>query len=102
MSGLFVACVCSASLSTLSSGLNAIAALIWEDVILKCFPKASPKTAVVTTKLIAASVGGVCVAMAFLSSHIGTIFEVKMHTLHWLDYYNHIKQPEQHRREFYH
>ncbi|RWS06722.1 sodium-coupled monocarboxylate transporter 1-like protein 1 [Dinothrombium tinctorium] len=73
--GLFVSSVCSASLSTLSSGLNAIAALVWEDWFSKCFKNVSQRVAVVLTKLLAACVGGICILMAFVSTEVGTIFE---------------------------
>ena len=33
LAGLFIACVCSASLSTISSGLNALAAVFLQDVV---------------------------------------------------------------------
>lgn len=74
--GLFVASVFSASLSTLSSALNAMAALIWDDFLKARLPKNLPESkAVLITKLLALGIGILCIVFAFLSSRIGTIFE---------------------------
>lgn len=74
--GLFVASVFSASLSTLSSALNAMAAIIWDDFLRERLPKNLPESkAVLITKLLAAIIGVLCILFAFLSSRIGTIFE---------------------------
>ena len=74
--GLFVASVFSASLSTLSSALNAMAALIWDDFLKARLPKNLPESkAVLITKLLALGIGILCIIFAFLSSRIGTIFE---------------------------
>lgn len=37
--GLFVSCLVSSTLSTVSSGLNSMAAVIWEDVLKPRFGK---------------------------------------------------------------
>ena len=74
--GLFVASVFSASLSTLSSALNAMAALIWDDFLKAKLPKNLPESkAVLITKSLALVIGILCILFAFLSSKIGTIFE---------------------------
>ncbi|XP_015795933.1 sodium-coupled monocarboxylate transporter 2 [Tetranychus urticae] len=73
--GLFVACVFSSTLSTLSSAFNAVAAVIWDDWLKRCFPKASVSAQVTITKIIAALAGLVCIGVAFLASQAGTLFE---------------------------
>ncbi|RWS19422.1 sodium-coupled monocarboxylate transporter 2-like protein, partial [Leptotrombidium deliense] len=75
LNGLFIVCVLSASLSTLSSGLNAVATLVWEDILKKTLPKMKPNKSVMLTKIIAATVGLVCIAVAFFSKEFGSIFE---------------------------
>lgn len=74
--GLFVASIFSASLSTLSSALNAMAALIWDDFLNTLLPEPlSDPTAVLITRLIAVLIGLISIGMAFLASNIGTVFE---------------------------
>ncbi|RWS09692.1 hypothetical protein B4U79_11790 [Dinothrombium tinctorium] len=75
MLGLFVTCIFSASLSTLSSGLNAIAALIWEDWLKSLLPNIRTKWARFITKFISALTGLIVIGAAFLAMNIGTIFE---------------------------
>lgn len=50
--GLFVACVFSGSLSTLSSGFNALAAITWEDIIKPRVKVRDESQALNITKLI--------------------------------------------------
>ncbi|RWS11390.1 sodium-coupled monocarboxylate transporter 1-like protein 1 [Dinothrombium tinctorium] len=73
--GLFVASICSASLSSLSSGVNAIAAILWEDVISKFFEKATRKKSLLIIKLIAATVGLLITTVAFCVPLLGNILE---------------------------
>ncbi|RWS20129.1 sodium-coupled monocarboxylate transporter 2-like protein, partial [Leptotrombidium deliense] len=76
--GLFIVCLLSAALSTLSSGVNVVATLVWEDILTKRLPNMKPNKSVKLTKIIAATVGLICIAVAFLSKEFGSIFEVKM------------------------
>ncbi|RWS22244.1 sodium-coupled monocarboxylate transporter 2-like protein [Leptotrombidium deliense] len=78
LTGLFVVCILSASLSTLSSGLNAIATLVWEDIFAKKLPNIKPYKAVLITKIVAATVGVLCIGVAFIGKEIGTIFEAAL------------------------
>ncbi|RWS18184.1 sodium-coupled monocarboxylate transporter 2-like protein, partial [Leptotrombidium deliense] len=73
--GLFIVCVLSAALSTLSSGFNAVATLVWEDILAKRLPNMKPNKSLKLTKIVAATVGVVCIAVAFLSKEFGSIFE---------------------------
>ncbi|XP_037519058.1 sodium-coupled monocarboxylate transporter 1 [Rhipicephalus sanguineus] len=69
LSGLLATAVYSSSLSTLSSGYNALAAVTWED-FMRPWIKSSEATALRITKLTAASYGLVSIAVAFL---VGTM-----------------------------
>lgn len=72
ITGLFVTAVYSGSLSTLSSGYNALAAITWED-FLKPVVTLSPTGVMWATKAIAAGFGLIAVAIAFLSGSLPSI-----------------------------
>ncbi|KAL3248881.1 hypothetical protein MRX96_056287 [Rhipicephalus microplus] len=72
ITGLFVAAVYSGSLSTLSSGYNALAAIVWEDFI-KHIVKLSPKGVMWAMKAIAAGFGLITVLLAFLSASLPSV-----------------------------
>lgn len=72
MTGLFVTAVYSGSLSTMSSGYNALAAITWED-FLKPKLKLSPKGVMWATKAIAAAYGLLTVVIAFLAGTLPSI-----------------------------
>ncbi|XP_075748231.1 sodium-coupled monocarboxylate transporter 2 isoform X3 [Rhipicephalus microplus] len=72
ITGLFVAAVYSGSLSSLSSGYNALAAIVWEDFI-KHIVKLSPKGVMWAMKAIAAGFGLITVLLAFLSASLPSV-----------------------------
>ncbi|XP_065280064.1 sodium-coupled monocarboxylate transporter 1-like [Dermacentor albipictus] len=72
IAGLFVTAVYSGSLSTMSSGYNALAATTWED-FLKPKLKLSPRGAMWATKAIAAGYGLLTVVIAFLAGSLPSI-----------------------------
>lgn len=72
--GLFVACVFSGALSTLSSGFNSLAAVTWEDFIKKWW-HASEKKAAYVTKAVASAYGLLTIGLAFLAGSIGSILK---------------------------
>ncbi|KAH6929780.1 hypothetical protein HPB50_005867 [Hyalomma asiaticum] len=72
MTGLFVTAVYSGSLSTMSSGYNALAAITWED-FLKPRLKLSPKGVMWATKAIAAAYGLLTIVIAFLAGTLPSI-----------------------------
>ncbi|XP_064468937.1 sodium-coupled monocarboxylate transporter 2-like [Ornithodoros turicata] len=74
VSGLFVAAVYSSSLSTMSSGFNALAALTWED-FLKAKIRMSPSRSLLFTKAIAAFYGFVTMAIAFMAGSLTSILQ---------------------------
>src|SRR5258708_2786720 len=83
VAGLFVACVFSGALSTLSSGFNALAAVTWDDLVKRWFTKASDKTTINVTRLIAAGYGVISIGMAFVVGRLGTVLQVSAHLLHY-------------------
>lgn len=74
LSGTLVASVFSGSLSTLSSGYNALAGVTWHDFI-EPRVKFSEKKAALITKSIAAAYGLLSIAIAFLSEVVPSIVQ---------------------------
>ncbi|CAG2108394.1 unnamed protein product [Medioppia subpectinata] len=72
MTGVFVAAVFSSSLSTLSSGLNAVSSLIYDDYGKRWVPQ---KQAIWFTKLLAVAIGLLTIMMAFVMSEMNSILE---------------------------
>ena len=69
--GLMLACIFSGSLSTLSSSLNSVAACIWEDFLINKFGQYHEYKITVIMKVIVATIGIICMGMAFLAKNIG-------------------------------
>ncbi|KAH7938030.1 hypothetical protein HPB49_019375 [Dermacentor silvarum] len=72
--GLMAAAVYSSSLSTLSSGYNALAAVTWEDFLRPCL-KTSESSALRITKLTAATYGLLSMSIAFLVGTMESIMQ---------------------------
>lgn len=72
--GLFVACVFSGALSTLSSGFNSLAAVTWEDFLVK-WSNFTEKQAAYVTKSVAAFYGFLTIGMAFIAGRVGSILK---------------------------
>ncbi|CAC5394419.1 SLC5A6 [Mytilus coruscus] len=66
--GLVISCIFSGSLSTVSSGFNAISAIILKDFILVCAPNMPSGTRTIISKFIVLLAGGVCLAVAYVMS----------------------------------
>ncbi|XP_027028045.1 solute carrier family 5 member 6 isoform X1 [Tachysurus fulvidraco] len=64
--GLFVACLFSASLSTISSAFNSLATVTMEDLIKPHYPSMSEARATLLSKILAFSYGLLCLAMAYV------------------------------------
>jgi SSS family transporter len=78
LAGLFVACVFSGALSTLSSGFNALAAVTWDDLVKRYFRDSSEEKAVYITKFIAAGYGVLSVGLAFIVGRLGTVLQASL------------------------
>ncbi|XP_077993920.1 sodium-coupled monocarboxylate transporter 1-like [Glandiceps talaboti] len=78
--GLFIAAIFSAALSTLSSGLNSLAAVTLEDFLkpCRCFKKISDKTATIILKILSAVFGILALLCVYLVSQIGTLVQVSL------------------------
>ncbi|KAF6725307.1 Sodium-dependent multivitamin transporter [Oryzias melastigma] len=69
--GLFVACLFSAALSTISSAFNSLATVTMEDLIKPQFPAMSEERATLLSKSLALSYGLLCLVMAYLTHLMG-------------------------------
>ncbi|XP_064627909.1 sodium-coupled monocarboxylate transporter 1-like isoform X2 [Lineus longissimus] len=72
IAGLFMACVFSAALSTVSSGLNSLATVVLEDLVKPIYrfrkrQNLDETTATIISKILAITLGVVIIALAFLS-----------------------------------
>ncbi|XP_030839471.1 sodium-coupled monocarboxylate transporter 2-like [Strongylocentrotus purpuratus] len=71
--GLFTSAIFSAALSTVSSGVNSLAAVVGEDIVKSIWPDMKEKTYTWTTKGLALFFGILSIAMAFVSSQLGSV-----------------------------
>lgn len=69
--GLFIACLFSAALSTISSALNSLATVTMEDLIKPHFPTMTESRATYLSKALAMSYGLLCLAMSCLTHLMG-------------------------------
>ncbi|XP_053387469.1 sodium-coupled monocarboxylate transporter 1-like [Mercenaria mercenaria] len=70
--GLFVSCLFSGALSTMSSCLNALAAVCWEDVFKPLIgEKVSESTKTWITRVLVAVFGGAGIGFAFMAKNLG-------------------------------
>ncbi|KAH3770822.1 hypothetical protein DPMN_172118 [Dreissena polymorpha] len=77
ISGLYLAALCSASLSTISSLLGSISAITSEDLIRPRLKEASEKKLTQLSKLSVVLAGVVCIGIAILISHVkGPLFQI--------------------------
>lgn len=74
--GLIVAAVASGALSTISSGLNSLSAVVLTDLVqpLRAQPIPDSRAAIIS-KVIAASLGVVCILMTFVVSALGSVLQ---------------------------
>ncbi|XP_056150794.1 solute carrier family 5 member 6a [Lampris incognitus] len=73
--GLFVACLFSGALSTISSAFNSLATVTMEDLIKPHFPAMTEAKATLLSKGLALAYGLVCLAMAYLASLMGSVLQ---------------------------
>ncbi|XP_046903639.1 solute carrier family 5 member 6 isoform X1 [Hypomesus transpacificus] len=69
--GLFVACLFSAALSSISSAFNSLATVTMEDLIKPHFPSMTEARATLLSKALALVYGLVCLAMAYVTHLMG-------------------------------
>ncbi|XP_068615722.1 sodium-dependent multivitamin transporter-like [Brachionichthys hirsutus] len=75
LAGLFVACLFSGALSTISSAFNSLATVTMEDLIKPHFPNMSEAKATLLSKGLALVYGLVCLAMAYIASLMGSVLQ---------------------------
>ncbi|XP_041364410.1 sodium-dependent multivitamin transporter-like [Gigantopelta aegis] len=74
--GIFISCLFSGSLSSLSSGLNAMGAVVVTDLIRPyCCTKMSDRTATIVTKLVVLTFGLVSMCLAYVCSLLGGVLQ---------------------------
>ncbi|KAI5627597.1 sodium-dependent multivitamin transporter [Silurus asotus] len=76
--GLFVACLFSGALSTISSAFNSLATVTMEDLIKPFYPEMTEKRATLLSKALALGYGLVCLAMAYLASLMGSVLQAAL------------------------
>ncbi|XP_006880657.1 PREDICTED: sodium-dependent multivitamin transporter [Elephantulus edwardii] len=76
--GLFVACLFSGSLSTISSAFNSLATVTMEDLIRPWFPEFPEARATRLSKILAFGYGLLCLGMAFISSQLGPVLQAAL------------------------
>ncbi|XP_015783741.1 sodium-coupled monocarboxylate transporter 2 isoform X2 [Tetranychus urticae] len=75
LSGVFVVGVFSGSLSTLSSGYNALATLTWDDFLRRHFSGTTDQTQARITKGLSALYGLSSIGIAFFIGRLGTVLQ---------------------------
>ncbi|CAH2245431.1 sodium-dependent multivitamin transporter [Pelobates cultripes] len=76
--GLFVACLFSGALSTISSAFNSLATVTMEDFIKPHFPHLSESRATMLSKVLALGYGLLCLGMAYISSLMGSVLQAAL------------------------
>lgn len=78
LAGLFVACLFSGALSTISSAFNSLATVTMEDLIKPYFPNMTEAKATLLSKALALVYGLVCLAMAYIASLMGSVLQAAL------------------------
>ncbi|GFN86214.1 sodium-coupled monocarboxylate transporter 1-like [Plakobranchus ocellatus] len=74
--GVFVSCVVSGSLSSLSSGLNALSAVTLRDLLpTRCVNEVSQFRSTIISKLLVLFYGVLSIALAYVVSNLGSVLE---------------------------
>ncbi|XP_061273042.1 sodium-coupled monocarboxylate transporter 1 [Bos javanicus] len=76
--GLFVACAYSGTLSTVSSSINALAAVTMEDLVKPRFPSLSEKSLSWLSQGMSVLFGALCIGMAALASLMGALLQAAL------------------------
>ncbi|KAJ8020295.1 Sodium-coupled monocarboxylate transporter 2 [Holothuria leucospilota] len=78
MAGFLISAVFSASLSTISSGVNSLTTLVGQDIIKPFFPQLTDFRFTISLKLIAVFFGICTIVMAFLASVLGGLLSLTL------------------------
>lgn len=73
LSGLFIAGIFCAALSTLSACLNCVAGTLYEDFVSKFVGDVQEKTAAYILKILVVVTGLLCMSLVYLIEHLGGI-----------------------------
>ncbi|CAF2853122.1 unnamed protein product [Rotaria sp. Silwood2] len=77
--GIFLACVFSGSLSTISSGLNSLAAVLIEDIYKGLMERAlSDERQDFLSKIVSIVLGGVVMLLTYIVSYLGSILNAAL------------------------
>ncbi|XP_069829326.1 sodium-dependent multivitamin transporter isoform X2 [Dendropsophus ebraccatus] len=76
--GLFVACLFSGALSTISSAFNSLATVTMEDLIKPYYPGLTESRATLLSKGLALTYGLLCLGMAYISSLMGSVLQAAL------------------------
>ncbi|KAJ8355414.1 hypothetical protein SKAU_G00182080 [Synaphobranchus kaupii] len=76
--GLFVACLFSGALSTISSAFNSLATVTMEDLIKPHVPPMTEARATLLSKGLALVYGLVCLVMAYIASLMGSVLQAAL------------------------
>ncbi|XP_072174293.1 sodium-coupled monocarboxylate transporter 1-like [Diadema setosum] len=76
LSGLFGGAILSGTLSSVSSGLNSVAAVTVKDIVKVIVKDMTDKRETVISKIIATSYGVLCVALALAASQMGPVLQL--------------------------
>ncbi|RVE54442.1 hypothetical protein evm_000927 [Chilo suppressalis] len=78
MPGIFVTGVFSAALSSLSTGLNSMAAVVLEDFWKPFFRKLTHKQTQILMRAVVVILGVICVALVFVVEMLGSVLQLTM------------------------
>ncbi|XP_078071328.1 solute carrier family 5 member 6a [Mustelus asterias] len=76
--GLFIACLFSGALSTISSAFNSLAAVTMTDLIKPHYPDMTEARATLVSKGLALGYGLLCLGMAYIASLMGSVLQAAL------------------------
>jgi sodium-coupled monocarboxylate transporter 8/12 len=81
LTGLFIAGILSGSLSTVSSAINSLAAVSWEDYISPLIKSKTPLSSTTVSfcnKLLAMLFGAICIGIAFVAENFTGVLQASL------------------------
>ncbi|XP_059830168.1 solute carrier family 5 member 6a isoform X4 [Hypanus sabinus] len=76
--GLFIACLFSGALSTISSAFSSLAAVTMADLIKPHYPDMSERRATLISKCLAFGYGILCLGMSYIASLMGSVLQAAL------------------------